>query len=582
MSFNNFFRLWGLFNKSQKFYAIRLLFILIIGMSLEILGIALIIPAFTLILQEDVLQTYPFITDVLKYFVLPTRENLVLIGIGTLILVFLLKNIFLAFQFWMQSSFALRILKDFSQSLLETYLVHQYKFHIKNNSAILLRNITNEIELLSGSVITPVVILLAETLVVFGIFLFLFYLEPYGLTIVLFIIMFSASLYSFLTKKHIANWGKFRQDSAGYRLRFMKEALEGIKAIKLLGREDYYLDNFRKHNTIYTKVAKKHNTLLQVPRLWLEILAIASLSILVLIQFFREVQSLEIISSIAVFAFAAFRLMPSVNRIISSIQSLQYGLPTINILDKELNQNISLKTFRDQINIPFKESIEFKDVSFSYEESEKKVINNVSFKIKKGDSIGIVGTSGSGKSTFVDLILGLQKPSSGKIFVDGVELPEEPRSWQEKIGYVPQNIFLSDDSIKKNIAFGLYENQIDDEKINRVIKETQLTEMIEDLDLRENTIIGEGGIKFSGGQRQRIGIARALYNDPSILVLDEATSSLDESTELAIQQSVNSLKGNKTLVIIAHRLSTLSACDRLIQIENGEIIKEGQAADFLN
>ncbi len=571
MTYLDIRNLWNLFNKKQKVKASSLLVLLFFGMILEILGVAIVIPAFSLLLEIDILGDYPALMSFLSMFIEPSKDNIIFLGILLIVIIFVLKNVFLAFQFWFLAGFSLQILREFSEKLLRIYLSQPYKFHIERNSAFLIRNITNEVELFSGSVITPACILCAESLVVIGILSFLVYLEPLGLLMTGSILFSVSYLYNLATKNKINAWGKSRQHSAGFRFKYMKEALGGIKDIKILGREDFFLKLFKEHNLEYSEVARKHNTLLQMPRLWLEILAISVLAILVLVLSNKNTESIQIISTLGVFAFAAFRLLPSVNRMISSVQALNYGLPVIEKLNNEFRIDNFENEHYDSSTLEFKSNIEFKNVNFKYEKNQSNSLKSISFKIAKGESIGVIGPSGAGKTTLIDIILGLLEPDSGSVYIDNSNIKHHRRAWQDKVGYVPQNIFLTDDSFKNNIALGILEEDIDEEKLHDAIKKSHLVDVIEELNNGINTNIGEGGVKLSGGQRQRIGIARALYHRPEVLIMDEATSSLDSETESIIQESVNSLKGEKTIVIIAHRTSTIENCDRVLKLKHGII-----------
>ena len=581
MNYKKLGKLWNLFERQQKIASLHLLFIMSIGMTLEIFGVALILPAFGILLQDDLAASYPQINQLIVLMGEPSGSDLIIIGILFIILIYVVKNFFLAFQFWKQASFSFQILREFSQKLLTVYLIQSYSFHTQRNSAILIRNITNEIELMAGSVITPLSILISELLVVLGVTAFLFYIEPFGLSITVSVILLSSLFYNFLTKGRIAKWGQLRQVHSGYRFQFMKEALTGIKDLKILGRESFYLNLFQTHNDAYASIAKKHTTMQQIPRLWLEILAISGLSTLVIVLLSQGESNTQILAISAVFAVAAFRLLPSVNRIIGAIQSLRYGWPVIETLHKEFNLPDQFNFLAPTKKLIFEKKIEFRNVSYKYQGEDKKAIDDVSFDISLGESIGIIGPSGSGKTTLIDLILGLLKPTVGKIEIDDINLHNNLRGWQDNIGYVPQNIFLSDNSLRRNIAFGIKDKDINKDRLLKVIEETQLGSVVDNLKEGLETSIGEAGVRLSGGQRQRIGIARALYHNPSVLVMDEATSALDSETDLAVQQAINKLKGKKTIIIIAHRLSTVENCDRLLRLENGIIHSMGPSKEML-
>jgi ABC-type multidrug transport system fused ATPase/permease subunit len=347
-----------------------------------------------------------------------------------------------------------------------------------------------------------------------------------------------------------------------------------------LGRETNFLALFNEHNSKSGQVAKFLQILQKLPRLWLELLAVIGFALLVVIMLAQGREMSSIVPTMGLFATAAFRLMPSVARILVAIQSLRYGLPAINSLYEdftslELEPESEPSITPEEKPLLLKDDIRLENLSYSYQDTPTRAIADISISIKQGESIGLIGPSGSGKSTLVDIILGLLRPDSGQVIVDGQDIQKNIRLWQDQIGYVPQAIFLTDDTLRHNIAFGLSENQIDDEAVKRAIEYAQLEEFVVSLPDKMETIVGERGIRLSGGQRQRIGIARALYHDPNVLVLDEATSALDTATELGVMQAVMALHGDKTVVIVAHRLSTVENCDRLYRLESGRIAEHG-------
>ncbi|MFN3667225.1 MAG: ABC transporter ATP-binding protein, partial [Sediminibacterium sp.] len=335
------------------------------------------------------------------------------------------------------------------------------------------------------------------------------------------------------------------------------------------------------HNLRKAKIMEKQGTLQQIPRLYLELLAVMGLSGLIIMMLVQGKPLSLLLPTLGVFVVGAFRMIPSVNRIMISIQGIKSAEPVVQVLYDEFKMFERAKE-PDPVNaIHFTSEIIANNVSFKYESAKSITLKNVSISIKKGESVGFFGSSGSGKSTLVDIILGLLKANEGAVTVDGVNIQDNIRSWQTQIGYVPQTIYLTDDSLLKNIAFGVDDENIDLAAVNRAIDAAQLNEFISSLPDGMQTKVGERGVRLSGGQRQRIGIARALYHDPEFLVLDEATSSLDNSTESAVMEAVNLLRGQKTLLIVAHRLSTLKHCDRLYQLSKGIIIKQGSVENMI-
>jgi len=349
------------------------------------------------------------------------------------------------------------------------------------------------------------------------------------------------------------------------------EGLNGIKAFKILGKEQKINNQFKKNNFSLAKISSNHLTTTQLPRFFLELISIIGLTGFIISMLIQDKQTNLIVSILSVFVAATFRMIPSINRVIASLQNFKYYEASLDIVYDEFKKlNFDSKTDHpNQERMMINKVLKIKDLCFEYSKNNI-ILKNISFDISKGETVGIVGESGSGKSSLVDIIIGLLKPNSGSINVDGVNINSKLRSWQNNIGYVSQSIFLTDDSIIRNVALGVDDDQIDIKSVNNSLESAQLKKFIETLPDGVYTKVGERGVQLSGGQRQRIGIARALYNSPEFLVFDEATSALDSETESLFMDSIYALKG-KTIIIIAHRLSTLNSCDRIYKIENNNI-----------
>ena len=371
----------------------------------------------------------------------------------------------------------------------------------------------------------------------------------------------------------------------------MTQAIGSIKDIILTGRENNFLYNHYDQKSILTKIQQKFATITILPRFLFEFLAVFGILSLI-IFFISEGRSYEnILPSVSLFAMAGYRLMPSANRILVAAQGFRYRYMSIDILYEELRlrdlhdnkvdneffepSNPSIEKTQKSIN-PFNDKVEIVDLSYNYQNTKKNTLKNINLTIERGQSVGIFGASGSGKSTLVSLILGLLEPTYGKIKIDGNDLYKIKSTWQKNIGYVPQSVYLTDDTISQNIAFGLSKDQISDKMVEKAIEASQLKKFVNSLENGKETIVGENGVRLSGGQVQRIGIARALYHNPSLVIFDEATSSLDYETEKELMKDINMLKSNKTLIIIAHRLTTVEKCDLIIRLESAQIIEIGK------
>lgn len=553
---------------------------MIIGMLLETLSIGLVIPAITIMMQGDLASRFPVILQMLNLMGNPTQSQMIVGIMFVLASIYFFKNLFLAILAWRQTRFAFGVQVQLSQRLYTIYLRQPYTFHLQHNSAKLYRNVSGEVVMFTAAIISALMIA-TESLVVIGIALLLMLVEPLGALMVVLVLGIATWGFYRATKMHITRWGELRQIHEGLRVQHLQQGLAGAKDVKLLGREADFLSQFSIHNIESARVGGLQATLQQLPRLWLELLAVLGLVLLVLSMLSQNQEMTSIIPTLGLFAAAAFRLMPSVNRIMGAIQTLRYNLPVINTLYEECNllgiepgeTANSVTAFHREINLV--------KISYVYQGTIAKTVKNLSLTINKGESIGLIGSSGSGKSTLVDIILGLLAPTEGKIFVDGHDIQSNLRAWQDQIGYVPQSIYLTDDTLRRNVAFGLSDSQIDDVAVKRAVKAAQLEVFVEGLPDGLETMVGERGIRLSGGQRQRIGIARALYHDPSVLVLDEATSALDTDTENEVMKAVTALRGSKTVLIVAHRLSTVEHCDKLYRLEQGKIVEEGVPLQML-
>ena len=574
-------KMWGLLQPVEHRRSMVLLFMMMVGTGLETLGVGLVVPALALLTQSDYAAKFPAIKPLLQSLGNPDQKSLVAIGMLALIATYSVKATFLAFLSWWQARFAFGVQANLSERLFSLYMHQPYTFHLQRNSAELTQNVIGEVNMFNGT-ITYAVTLMTETLVMLSFFVLLLVVEPVGAMIVTAVLAFSACAYHRFTRDRVIRWGEERQYHEALRMQHLQQGLGGAKDVKLLGREAEFLTRYSTHNTETARVAHLQQTLIQLPRLWLELLAVLGLAALVFAMLYRGRPLDTILPTLGLFAAAAFRLLPSVGRTLTGMQSIKYGLPVINKLHAEMNLLLLHQDVKPAGQCVFTRKLELCSVSYWYPDTTTAALKDVSLSIGRGECVGFIGTSGAGKSTLVDVILGLLEPQNGNVRIDGQDIRSNMRSWQDQIGYVPQSIYLTDDSLRHNVAFGLSDAIIDDGAVRQAIRAARLDEFIATLPEGLDTMVGERGVRLSGGQRQRIGIARALYHDPVVLVLDEATSALDNDTEREVMDAVRALRGTKTIIIVAHRLSTVRDCDRIYRLEKGAVVEQGIYEQVVN
>ena len=567
-----------LLSNSHKKKLIYLSFFILLGIFFEMIGLGIMIPALGVILNPDISNSHPSLVPILNFIGNPDQKLLVLYGMCSLVLVYLIKTIYLMFLAWKQAIISSNLSSYLAQKLFQGYLDLPYSFHLERNSSDLIRNIQSEVNLFN-TVSIALIGLTTEISAIFGVALMLFIVEPIGaISVALFLFIFAFAFHR-ITRKKLLFWGEKRQFVEGKMARYLHEGFGSIKISKIMGKTRYFYEHFSDNNNQKSEIFAKATTLQQFPRLYLELLAVIALSAFIFFMLYTG-QSLDVLlPTLSVFVVAAFRLMPSLNRIMGGLQNIRYAKPVVELLYEEFNKIEINKKKSNNNEIPtlnFNKNIIIHELNFCYDLNlrNKLALKSISLIINKGESIGIIGSSGSGKSTLVDIIIGVLKPQSGFIKVDNVDIYDNLNSWQSYIGYVPQYIYLTDDTIINNIAFGLPPEKINNHAVFEALKGAQLLDFIDSLPEGLSTIVGEQGVQLSGGQRQRIGIARALYNNPEILILDEATSALDLQTELGVMNAIIPMKGTKTILIIAHRLSTIKHCDRVYKLNSGMIVEE--------
>ena len=578
----------NILSKEDLKHLIFLFFGMIIAALIEMIGLSSI-PLFVMIVVDINTLTSKF-PDFFAFSYIRdlSQSTLTIYGGLILISIFLFKNLYLTFFLYCQGKIIKSIRTNITNKVFTTYVGATYSFHINNNPSLLIRNVTSSI---GGSIntILSTLSITKEVLVLFVIFILLSLNEPIVSFSVFFCLIFVTGLFLFFTRKELMRRGALAEEIKQSQLKTINHALGSVRETKILNREKYLIDIFKSQ----VNELERHSFFLlflsQTPRLFLEFIAIFAVAIIAIIFVLIGLTSEQILPIISLLAVCSVRLIPAFNIIVSSLSSRMFLLASLKIVSDVIKNTqteenfqditVSEKTFKKDF---FKNKIILKDVTFSHQNSDIKILEEISLEVKHGQKIGIIGRSGAGKSTLIDLILGLIKPVTGKIFIDDEELKNNTQSWQKLIGYVPQDIYLLDDTIKNNIAFGLERQDIDHEAVLRSLKLAKLGDFVNSLPEKENTIVGNRGIKVSGGQKQRIGIARALYNNPKILILDEATSSLDSENERQIMDEVYNVSKERTLFIITHRHSSVFNCDLVYLLDKGKIIDKGKYKDLMN
>lgn len=566
------------FNKREKQKLVVLFFMMIIAALFETMGIGLIVPFVGIITNPKLIQEQALLLMLYNFLGFNSTTSFMVFTVVMLLSIFILKNLYLLLFQFAQSRVILNQQVKLSRRLFEAYLTKPYSFHLQRNTAELLRNVNGEVPRVFQGIIMSGFQALTETLVIICILILLLVTAPLATITASILLGGSVFLFFKFFRKKINKLGKEQQDLSATMIKWVNQGLGASKEVKVSGKESFFVNEYAKQSQIKANNSQYMKMLEQVPRLFIETLLVSLVLLSMLIIVFQEADTTKLISTMALFAMAAFRLMPSINRVMALVTNIRYSQPALDVIYRDLIFKDELLSDRSANSLKisgkktFNNSINLENVSFRYPNQVDYSVKDVSLRIPIGHSVAFVGESGAGKTTIVDIILGLFRPEAGKVMVDGRNLDEQLSIWQKKIGYIPQTIFLTDDTIRSNVAFGVESNEINDVDVWRALEQAQLKEFVELLPDKLETKVGERGVRLSGGQRQRIGIARALYHNPEILFMDEATSALDNETEKEIINAIDSLKGEKTLIIIAHRLSTIENCDFVFKMNRGRLV----------
>lgn len=574
----NFKKYLNFFEKVDQKYFYIIISLTVFTVFLETLSIGLIIPILQIILSDDIAEKYlNFINSGETSLI--NKDNLLIFSLILLIFIYTLKAIFLTFFSYIENKLLSKIKVNLSKKLFSIYLHNSYLFHLKINSSELTRNLLDLKRI--SAILTASSTFLTEILVLICVVSLLFYFEPIGTLGIFGVFTLFGFIFYFKIQRNAKEWGSIRKDMQAKIIENINNCFRSIKEIKIFNKELFFIRNFTENSQKEIDAElNKQAFINSLPRYWFEWVTVVGMIILLIILYYLNNYSVDkIIPIIGLFSAAAFRLVPSIVRIMQTLQKIRFNLPVVEEVLDEINKE-KLNFSKNYVNSKKKLSlnnfkkIQFNNINFKYDEKNENIINDISFSIKNNQILGINGKSGSGKTTILNIISGLLKLNSGEIFIDDKLLKNNEDFLQSEIGYVPQRIYLLDDTIKNNIAFALPDEKINKQAVDRAVNNSKLKDLIESLSKGIETKIGEFGDRISGGQRQRIAIARALYTNPKVLILDEFTNSLDLNTEEKIINEVNSLKGEKTIIMIAHRLSTLKHCDCIYKLDRDGISQE--------
>lgn len=572
-----------LLDAKQKRIMVVIVFLMLIGGVLESLSISVVIPVVSVLLDPNAVENNQLLGAIYNGLHLQNVTQFTIVMLIALIGAFVLKNLFLFSQNVVQLKFVYTNQFATSRRMMINFMKRPYEYYLNADTAVIQRNITSDVNNMYGLILS-VLQLISEGVVFACLVAVLLVVDAKMIMTIAVLLVAVLFLIKVVLKPIMVKAGQENQDYYSGLYKWIEQSVMGIKEIKIANKEQYFINEYAKCGFGYVNAVQKYNLFNSTPRLLIETVCIAGLVLYMMIVMLQGATVTEMLPQLTTFGLAAMRLIPSANRINNYLTSISYFEPFFmgvsdhlqeEIHDENMVYDVEAYEHKKQVEkLDIKKAIKLEDITYKYPNSEQLIFDHADMEIPIGAAVGIVGSSGSGKTTVVDILLGLLELQTGTIYADGVNVKDNYEAWLKNIGYIPQTIFMIDSTIRKNVAFGIADEEIDDDRVWAVLKEAQLDEFVRSLPEGLDTGIGERGIRLSGGQRQRIGIARALFEDPEVLVLDEATSALDNDTEAAIMESINRLHGKKTLIIIAHRLQTIEKCDIVYRVENGKVSRE--------
>ena len=576
---NIFKKLKVLLDRKQKRDMGWLVLMMVIGAGLQVAGVGMIVPVVGVVIDTNAIETNKLVGSLYRWLGGGSTQRFTVIIMCSLIGIFIIKNLFLYWQQKKMYSFVYSNQFRTSERMMKNYLRRGYEFYLNADTAVVQRSITSDVNNMYA-LILAILQLISDGIVFLFLVVYCLSLDAAMTILLAGALILLLWIIKKILKPIMHKAGEDNQNYYSGLFKWISQTVQGIKEVKIAGKEQYFVTEYVKCGKGYVEAVQKYSLYNNIPKLFIETICVICMIGYLLVMILSGRDSNLMIQTLSAFAAAALILLPCVNRINNQINSISYFEPFFmgvsdNLQDEISGENIDM-SFATEVEskLPVHHSIRLKGITYSYPNSDTLVLDHADMEIPVGAAVGIVGTSGAGKTTLVDILLGLLEVKSGNIYADDIDVKENYRAWLKNIGYIPQMIFMLDDTIRHNVAFGVPDDKIDENRLWEVLKEAQLDEFIKTLPEGLETGIGERGIRLSGGQRQRIGIARALYEDPEVLILDEATSALDNDTEAAIMDSINRLHGKKTLIIIAHRLQTIEKCDIVYRVEDGKAVLE--------
>lgn len=582
MSITMLKKISAMLDKTQKIKVFFLLIMILIGGLLETAGVSLVLPLISAILDEKNFAVNKYVIYFSNLLHIPDTRTFILLLLFGLMAMYIIKNAYLLLLVYAQSRFVNRNRCRSTRNLLSEYLHRPYEYYLYADTATILRTIYGDMDNVFN-LLMQWMNLAAELVVSICLGIFLLFIDIKMMIVVVGLLLIVTIFISKVVKKKLNVIGEASRNAQGSLYKWILQSVTGIKDVKVLNKEHYFTGQYWKYAEKYADYQIVNNVLTNVPRLLIETVAIVGILAYVAFSMVAGVNMRSLLPLISAFALAAMRLLPSVNRVNTYMANIAYYEPALNYIYENVNilkireqEKIDTENLMDEKDsakekLTLKKEIMLDHITFHYPNSDKYIFQDAHMEIPVGKSIGVVGASGAGKTTIVDVLLGLLQLEDGMITSDGTDIFGQYASWLSHVGYIPQSIYMLDDSIRNNIAFGLREDEIDDSRVWQVLEEAQMKEFVEELPDRLDSQIGERGVRISGGQRQRLGIARALYHNPELLIFDEATSALDTDTETAIMDAIEKLHGQKTMVIIAHRLRTIENCDMIYEVKDEKI-----------